>query len=110
MTTMSLLCGGGSLALTFLGAAASSVTDAPWMQGGAFALAAAMIWFWRKDVRERERGMGVIIDRHRKDVAELSEVYRKDMKEMHERTINAINDLCQRPCMAESNKPKETPP
>lgn len=70
---LSVACGIGGMVL-------GQTAEGPWVQGGAFGLACLMIYFWRKDARARESGLGRVIDKHRSEMAALHAQHRQDMK------------------------------
>jgi hypothetical protein len=97
-TVATMACGAGAAVLAGIGLAQGGAELAA-VQYGALGLAGMAMWFNRVDARERERRLGRVIDQHE-----------SHMTEMLERSVSAINRLCDRPCMSEGNKPKEKQP
>lgn len=95
ITACQAVCGAGVAAVSAIGLAQGG-PEMQFVQYGALGLAGAMVWFSRVDAREREKRMGMVLDRHE-----------ADMKELHEKTFKAIDALCQRPCMADKSKENE---
>jgi len=90
-----VVCGGASIAMTVIGAALAQVPSSPWVEGGAVGLAAAMIWFWRKDGRDRERNLSTIIERHRREMNDLQAAHREDIRTLLAENISVMRNVAE---------------